>query len=216
MLKPRKERIFEARQRRMKIRRMKLTGILAATVIILAVIFSLNEQSSEAATYKVKKNDTLYRIAKKHNLSVEELKIHNQLVDNYITVGQTLDIPYPTNYQGLSGEPFIHIVAPGETLWRIAGRYGLSVEELKTLNNLKDNHINAFQPLTIIDEMYTSQAKLIGAADDRVLEFQADEEFFTLLAPLQSASRLQAFTGQDLFITYKKNSLLSIHSTQTP
>lgn len=52
--------------------------------------------------------------------------------------------------------------------------------------------------------MYTSQAKLIGAADDRVLEFQADEEFFTLLAPLQSASRLQAFTGQDLFITYKK------------
>jgi LysM repeat protein len=44
----------------------------------------------------------------------------------------------------------IHIVQPGENLYRIALRYGVTVEALKTINNLSDvNHIYVGQRLTI-------------------------------------------------------------------
>ncbi|MBS9774981.1 MAG: glucosaminidase domain-containing protein, partial [Tenacibaculum sp.] len=40
--------------------------------------------------YKVRKGDTLYSIATKHNISVERLKQINGLVDNIISIGQYL------------------------------------------------------------------------------------------------------------------------------
>ncbi|WP_299107634.1 glucosaminidase domain-containing protein [uncultured Tenacibaculum sp.] len=40
--------------------------------------------------YKVQKGDTLYSIARKHNISVKELKSNNGLRDNTISIGQDL------------------------------------------------------------------------------------------------------------------------------
>jgi anti-anti-sigma factor len=48
------------------------------------------------------------------------------------------------------GATRFHTVAPGENLYRIALRYGLSVEELRQLNNLKpDQSIQVGQKLTV-------------------------------------------------------------------
>ena len=41
-------------------------------------------------TYKVDKGDTLYSIARKHDLTVEELKQLNRLSSNHLSVGQEL------------------------------------------------------------------------------------------------------------------------------
>ncbi len=49
---------------------------------------------SENYTYKVQKNDTLYSIAKKYNITVEELKKANNLKDSdIIKIGMNLIIP---------------------------------------------------------------------------------------------------------------------------
>lgn len=42
-----------------------------------------------------------------------------------------------------------HIVAPGDTLWRIAKQYDLRVEELKSLNNLQSDSIQVGQSLRV-------------------------------------------------------------------
>jgi flagellum-specific peptidoglycan hydrolase FlgJ len=47
----------------------------------------VNEQSNQ---YEVQKGDTLYSISKKYNIPVEELKRQNNLLDNAISVGQTI------------------------------------------------------------------------------------------------------------------------------
>lgn len=47
---------------------------------------------SAATTYVVKKGDTLYSIARRHNLSVDVLKAKNGLTSNTISIGQTLDV----------------------------------------------------------------------------------------------------------------------------
>jgi len=50
-----------------------------------------NPTTSETVkTYMVVKGDTLYSIAKKHNLSVETLKAYNGLKSNTISIGQVL------------------------------------------------------------------------------------------------------------------------------
>ena len=43
-------------------------------------------------TYIVKKGDTLYSIAKKYNLTVDELKKKNNLTTNSLSVGMTLKV----------------------------------------------------------------------------------------------------------------------------
>ncbi|NJW54508.1 LysM peptidoglycan-binding domain-containing protein, partial [Salinimicrobium oceani] len=48
------------------------------------------ERNSAARAYTVKQGDTLYSIAKRHNLSVEQLQKMNNLRDTNIGIGQTL------------------------------------------------------------------------------------------------------------------------------
>ena len=90
----------------------------------------------------VQKGDTLYSIARRYGISVEELKRLNNLVNNTITVGQKLLV-------NESNDGEIYIVQRGDTLYSIARRYGMSVEELKRLNNLVNNVISVGQELLI-------------------------------------------------------------------
>ena len=48
--------------------------------------------ASSTKTYVVKKGDTLYSIAKRHNITVEQLKANNGLRSNTISIGQSLNV----------------------------------------------------------------------------------------------------------------------------
>jgi len=54
--------------------------------------YTSTPESPESVTYKVKKGDTLYGIAKKHNTTVEDLQRFNNLRDTNLAVGQMLII----------------------------------------------------------------------------------------------------------------------------
>ena len=43
-------------------------------------------------TYTVRHDDTLYKIATKYNISVDELKSNNNLTDDIILIGQILKV----------------------------------------------------------------------------------------------------------------------------
>ena len=49
-------------------------------------------KKDEYITYKVKKGDTLYKIARDHGCSVDDLKSWNKLTSNNLSVGQKLKI----------------------------------------------------------------------------------------------------------------------------
>ena len=82
--------------------------------------------------YIVKPGDTLYSIANKNNISVEELKSLNNKNDNIINVGEKLKI-YPNINQ--------YIVKAGDTLYSIAKKLNISIQELKKINNLISDNI---------------------------------------------------------------------------
>ncbi|WP_156874779.1 LysM peptidoglycan-binding domain-containing protein [Thermodesulfobacterium hveragerdense] len=111
-------------------------------------------------TYKVKRGDTLYSIAKKFGVSVEELKRINHLNHTKLSVGKVIKVKEKRvlvqekvnlpKIEAPSGVGFIwHKVKEGETLYNISLRYGIPIEDIKKLNNLEDNVIFVGQALRI-------------------------------------------------------------------
>ncbi len=93
--------------------------------------------------YVVKKGDTLWNIARNFGISVDELKKANNLTSNSLSIGQTLVIP------GMESEGDYYTVVKGDTLYKIANQFGLSVDELKRLNNLSSDTLSIGQRLLI-------------------------------------------------------------------
>jgi LysM repeat protein len=57
--------------------------------------------------------------------------------------------PQTFSSEGSAGEPRYHAVKSGETLFRIAKRYGRSVSQLKEWNRLPDTNIEVGQRLIV-------------------------------------------------------------------
>lgn len=67
--------------------------IVGSALLLLALIFITPDFSSAAkTTYNVKKGDTLYTIAKKHNVSVKALRKNNNLRTSKLALGQNIVI----------------------------------------------------------------------------------------------------------------------------
>ena len=97
--------------------------------------------------YTVKKGDTLYGIAKEYGISVDELKRVNNLTSNTLSIGEVLVIPEVEEPE--TPNENIYIVQSGDTLYSIANKYGMTVDELKALNNLTSNTLSIGQELVV-------------------------------------------------------------------
>ncbi|WP_225418315.1 glucosaminidase domain-containing protein [Ligilactobacillus murinus] len=106
-------------------------------------------QTSGNGTYTVKAGDSLYRIAKNHNISLQELKSLNNLNSDLIFAGQVLKVSGQvsssqpstnTNTSQNSNQTQTngngtYTVKAGDSLYRIAVNHNMSLQELKNLNN---------------------------------------------------------------------------------
>ncbi len=96
--------------------------------------------------YEVKKGDTLWLISQKYNVPVDKLvKINNIKNPDAISVGQIIKLH--ENVVELKEEELSNVaggrdkyyeVKPGDTLWAISRRYGVSVDKLARLNAIKN------------------------------------------------------------------------------
>jgi membrane-bound lytic murein transglycosylase D len=122
----------------------------------------------ELVTHQVRSGDVLGRIAERYHVRVDDIKRWNNLNSNTIRIGQRLSIwilpttsqsyktavatNAPTNNQQplLAPDSKIYTVQPGDTLWDISRKFeGLTIEKLKTLNNLKSTKLQPGQKLII-------------------------------------------------------------------
>lgn len=96
----------------------------------------------DTTIYIVRKGDTLWSIAKKFGTTVNDIARYNGIVDtDAIDVNQILRIPLSNNMDNnMPSEAFpeVYTVRPGDTLWKIAKKYDLSVSEIINMNKLTD------------------------------------------------------------------------------
>ena len=115
--------------------------------------------SGNAQMYYVHQGDTLYRIARNNGISLSTLLEWNHLsVDSPIHPGQGLIVSYGSSSSTEEAEETAassestettYTVQPGDGLWRIAKNHGLTLDELKSMNQLTSNIIQPGQVLIV-------------------------------------------------------------------
>lgn len=108
------------------------------------------DEGGTTIPYTVQAGDTLYSIAKKFNITLNDLVKTNNIKGTNLSIGQVLQIPQPTGSTGTGGEDIIiYLVKPGDSLYSIAKKYGLTVEKLMQLNNLTSTNLKVGQLLRL-------------------------------------------------------------------
>jgi cell wall-associated NlpC family hydrolase len=133
-------------------------------------------KTETASVYVVVSGDTLSKIASLHKISLSNLMKWNNLSSHLIYPGQKLKVsnesasttpapattqPAPVSSPKAPAAPAkqaqsTYIIKPGDTLSGISKQVGMSVKDLKTLNNLKSDLIHAGQKLLVNKEAAVS------------------------------------------------------------
>lgn len=108
--------------------------------------------------YKVRPGDSLYTIARQHNLTVGMLQEINRIKGTHLRIGQLLSIP---SHAGQPARSAVAISRPaaegtynyrvknGDSLWTIAANHKVSVADIKRWNKLNGNRLRIDQVLTL-------------------------------------------------------------------
>ncbi len=168
-----------------------LIGILlSAALSVPAPVIAGDCQTS--STYTVQRGDTLFKIARRLGTTTAELARLNSLADpNRIYTGQVLSIAasgdcaptsIPTGTQ-------VHVVQRGETLSRIAARYGTTVAAIAAANGITNpSHIYTGQTL-VIPGTSTALAPASAQLPGLQLSPNPPEQGRTLLVSLPAEGR---------------------------
>ena len=115
--------------------------------------------------HRIKRGDSLSGIADQYGVSVSALKTSNKLKNNNIRAGRDLVIPvrglatsgasdntFAKSSDTASGESrkVVHRVQKGDTLWSIAKRYRVKLQELMSWNQLSSSQILALDQRLLV------------------------------------------------------------------
>lgn len=107
-------------------------------------------QRDETVTYRVRRGDNLSTIARRHGVSVTDLRRWNDLRGDHIRSGQRLTI-YPGRSSGTTAAKrwVAYRVKRGDTLTDIARAHGATVSEVRKWNDLRTDRIRVGQRLAL-------------------------------------------------------------------
>jgi membrane-bound lytic murein transglycosylase D len=132
-----------ARQFKVDTKELRQLNSLANNIIYPGDRLLVRPDTKSAETrfyYQVRSGDSLWSIARKHNISPEEIKRWNNLKNNTIHPGDPLLLKLADT--GDSMTDIYYQVRSGDSLWSIARNHNISPEEIKRWNNLKNNTIH--------------------------------------------------------------------------
>jgi LysM repeat protein len=126
-------------------RRVLLIFVLVCLIVVPTVV----SRAQQSSTYVVQPGDNLFRIALRFGVTVEAIQQANGIANpNLIFVGQVLQIPggtgpvptaapgAPTAAPAPGGTVGTYVVQAGDTLGRIAARFGTTVAAIAQANNI--------------------------------------------------------------------------------
>lgn len=135
--------------------------VYAVTVFPKDSIGIERTQNKSFILHKVEAKETFYSLSRKYKVNVKEIQAANPGIST-LNIGETVRIPYVEKSSNAvitiintpekpASQHKTHIVEVSETLYAISRRYGITVDDIKTWNNLTSNDINVGQELIIAD-----------------------------------------------------------------
>ncbi|WP_375239005.1 LysM peptidoglycan-binding domain-containing protein [Aurantibacter sp.] len=193
------------------------TGVTDTKVDTTAV--QIVESLKDFKIHKVKRKETLYSLSKLYKVTQEDIKKHNpELYANNLRKGDEIKIPVfkkevveidssvESNSELPAGK---YIVKAKEGKWRIAYTYGITVEELETLNPQLTDGLKVGDTINIPVKEVTE----IKAVDDKYSYYTvlAQEGFYRLKIKLGlSQEELELLNPELKTLGLKEGMLLKI------
>ena len=157
-----------------------------------SIVRRLDEAPAGSETYVVRSGDTLYQIAREHDMTVNELRELNNLQDDMLRVGQRIMVKRvrtaPSVAEGAEdstpqGKFALYRVQSGENLDTILSRFRMSRAELNALNSgVAESGISQGQQITVLlpptrnfDNPYKSDANLENLGTVPVMRYSNDD-----------------------------------------
>lgn len=187
-----------ARNSGLTVAELKALNNLTSNSLSIGQVLKIKEGTSSPTgeTYTVKSGDTLYSIARKYNLSVDQLKAINDLTTSALSIGQVLKVSTTNGEE----ETNYYIVKKGDSLYKIANMYGTTVNELKSLNNLTSTLLSIGQRLIVPNSTPTNEVYTVVRGDTL---YSIARKFNTTVTAIQLLNNLTTSTlsiGQKLLI----------------
>lgn len=179
------------------------------SLVISGVSGSVSLGDGYSGLHVVQSGETLYRISLKYNVAIQTLVTINNLPDaEHVYAGQTLIVPRfdsdtdtAISSESATSTGNVHIVQPSETLFGISQRYGVSVSDLQTTNNLLNpSWIFAGQSLVIP-----------GAANVPGPGYTPAQAVVThVIQPGENLSTIAAYYGMSMWVIAQSNNVSNV------
>jgi len=166
---------------------MRKRQIYVLAVIITLGAFFLLPTVTAAATYRVKRGDSLYLIAKKFNISVREISQANGLQGTALKPNQILSLPENAGVhktgtivkaktesgikKATRTKSVYYTVKKGDTIGAIAEKTGVSQKQLMACNNIRATRLRIGQKLVLAKKAMpaadeTSEPDVLSLSDE--------------------------------------------------
>ena len=130
---------------------------------VVSIVDDSNKSNENINYYKIRKGDTINRIAETYGVGIDEIMQWNNLRSNKIIAGKTLKIysnkgPHnpkridnvtSTKINKGSGEVVYYEIKKGDTIGQIAEKFHVSVSNLRSWNDISGNKIIAGKTLVL-------------------------------------------------------------------
>lgn len=167
-------------------------GVNSVLVLPSSDLINIGSQEVEFKKHRVKRKETLFSIAQKYNVSVDDIKKYNKhLYSKQLKKGERLNIPIATiatiitdnSDSSTNSEAKKHKVLAKETKYGIARKYGITLAELEALNPTMGESLQIGAELTVPS---TSVLETATIEDDKFdfYEVLPKEGFFRLKVKL--------------------------------
>ena len=112
-----------------------------------------DEETPSETYYTVQAGDYLYKIAQQFGTTVEAIKDANDLTNNNLQIGDVLLIPDGSEDDDEEETPSetYYTVQAGDYLYKIAQKFGTTIEAIKDANDLTNNNLQIGDVLLIPD-----------------------------------------------------------------
>ena len=159
-----------------------------------------SSSSDVGVYYTVMAGDTLYGIAKKFNLTVDELKKMNNLSSNNLSINQKLLVS-GTALDNSNVDYDTYVVKSGDSLWSIASKFNTTVDKLKSVNNLSSNLLSIGQNLLIPKSGSTNNKQYVVKSGDTLYKIaQSNGTTVTDIINLNNLPTTNLSIGQILLL----------------
>jgi LysM repeat protein/ABC-type branched-subunit amino acid transport system substrate-binding protein len=153
------------------------------------VVQNTVEEIKAPETHTVLKSETLYGISRKYNVTLDELVRLNPGCENGLSVDQVLKLPTSARYSEtqekvmktqvvFTDSTILYTVLPHETMYSISKRFMVSVDEIKSANNLSNEKIRKGDVLKIPAKKEQIKKIEVRKVEDIKINSVENEVFF--------------------------------------